>query len=482
MLKKLKLLFLDTSLFRVSYIMFLFFSMVMYIEKVAIWVQYGLFVWGFFLSLYSVIVRKSFKRLYFGIWLMAFLLSFTLTIVFNISSNLTALLYNIGMLINVSICFFVFYGMYLEKGVPFRWELYLTARLIVYLATLFTLIGLILMLFTHGRYDAYMYYKGEVFKGFFTNPNYQGYASAISIIFCHMLTKPNFVVNSGQKRVSRIILVSCVVLNMIALLLCDSTASLVLLVVYAAVFVIIKLFSMIEELTVKKMLSRVAMLIVAGVVMVALMIFMRTSFRLGVVSLFSGEGGVDPEIYNKISSQGAFKFLEDSGFTSRVSLWQSGIKVFLSNPILGVGKGNLYDCMIAAGCKSPCPTFYGKYDRILFSDLHNGYLMILVTAGIIGFLLFMTFIVRVLRMTVPVWFVHRRIMMYSAYPCLLAFMFAYFVYALVEKTILFDVSFLVISFWTVLGYLACYAIDFGYDRRGRTKFKVFGKSIRKRLY
>ncbi|MDD6252125.1 MAG: hypothetical protein PUA85_05740, partial [Oscillospiraceae bacterium] len=67
-------------------------------------------------------------------------------------------------------------------------------------------------------------------------------------------------------------------------------------------------------------------------------------------------------------------------------------------------------------------------------------------------------------------------------PCLLAFMFAYFVYALVEKTILFDVSFLVISFWTVLGYLACYAIDFGYDRRGRTKFKVFGKSIRKRLY
>ena len=59
MLKKLKLLFLDTSLFRVSYIMFLFFSMVMYIEKVAIWVQYGLFVWGFFLSLYFTIANKD---------------------------------------------------------------------------------------------------------------------------------------------------------------------------------------------------------------------------------------------------------------------------------------------------------------------------------------------------------------------------------------------------------------------------------------
>ncbi len=482
MLKKLRLLFLDTSLFRVSFIMFLFFSMVMYVEKVSIWVQYGLFAWGFFLSLYSVIVRKSFKRLYFGIWLMAFLFSFTLTILFNISGNITALLYNLGMLMNASICFFVFYGMYLERGVPFRWELYLTARLIVYLATLFTLIGLILMLFTQGKYDSYMYYKGEVFKGFFTNPNYQGYASAIAIVFCHMLTKPNFVVNSGQKRVSRIILVSCVVLNSIALLLCDSTASLILLVVYGAVFVVIKLFSMIEELTFKKMLSRIVMLCVAGVVLVVLMIFLRNSFRVGVVSLFSGDAEVTQETIDKISSESGLNFLEDSGLKSRLRLWESGFKVFSMNPIFGVGKGNLYDCMIEAGCKSPCPTYFGSLDRILFSDLHNGYIMLLVTAGIVGFILFMAFIVRILNMTVPVWFVHRRIMMYSAYPCLLAFMFAYFVYALVEKTILFDVSFLVISFWMVLGYLSCYAIDFGYDRRGKTKFKIFGKHIRKRLY
>ncbi len=482
MLKKLKLIFLDTSLFRVSYIMFMFFSMVMYVEKVSIWIEYVLFAWGFFLSIYSVVIRKSYKRLYFGIWLMAFLLSYTLSILFNITSNYIGLLYNLVMLMHASICFFVFYGMYLEKGVPFRWELYLIARLVVYLATLFTFIGLILMFFTQGKYDAYMYYKGEVFKGFFTNPNYQGFASAIAIIFCHMLTKPNFVVNSGQKRVSRIILASCVVINVIALLLCDSTASLVLLVAYAAVFVVIKLFSMIEELTFKKMLSRVIMLLIAGVVMVALMMFLRKAFRLGVVSLFSGDGEVDPQIYDKISSQGVLNILEDSGFTSRMNLWIPGLTVLLNNPVFGVTKGNLYDYISAAGLKTPCPADSDPFEKIFSCDMHNGYLMILVAAGILGFLLFMTFLVRIVSMTVPVWFVHRRIMIYSAYPCLLALMVAYFVYALVEKTVLFDISFLVMTFWMVLGYLTCYALDFGYDRRGKTDFKIFGKNIRKRLY
>ncbi len=480
MLQKLKQLFLDTSLFRISYILFLFFWMVMYVEKAAYIIIYGLFVWGLALSIYSIVVRKAFKKLYFGLWLVAFMLSFTVTVIVNINSEFNTFAYNVFMLLNCSVCFFMFYGMHTEKGVPFRWELYLMTRIIVYLSTLFTLIGFILLFFTSGKFDSYMYYQGGVFKGFYTNPNYQGYVSAISIICCHMLTKQNFIAHSGQRRVSRIWLASCVILNTIALLLCDSTASLVLIVAYVAIVIIMKLFSMIEDLTMKKVIIRFLVLLFAGIVGIALMIFLRTTFRIGVVSMFGGADGETAQKIEELSSTAIYIPSEDSGFTSRMFLWKAGFEIFLDNPIFGIGKGNLHNSIVEVTGRTG---FNGDLEgliQISAADLHSGFYTILVTAGLVGFLLFVIFIIRFLMMIVPVWFVQRRIMVHSVYPCLVSFIGAYFVYSLVEKTVLFDVTFLVMSFWLIAGYISCYAIDLGYKRRGSTR--ILGRNISKNLY
>lgn len=476
-MSKLRMLFLDTSLFRLMFILSMFFSMVMYVEKAAYVLSYVLLVWGVGLSIYAVVKRKAYAKLYLGIWLMAFLVSFAITVLVNINPNLQAVLYNALMLVHAGVCFFVFYGMHTEPGVPFRWELYLMVKIIVYLSTIFTLVGLILMLFTSGRFDNYMYYHG-VFKGFYTNPNYQGYVSALSVIFCHMLTKPNFVAHSGQKRVSRIWLGSCVVLNCVALLLCDSNGSLLLLAAYAAILVLMKLFSMVEDLTPTKIITRLVSLVIVGIVIVIIMMFVRIICRVGVAAFFS-ESGLSSEQIKELTGDLFFVPKADSGFTSRWFLWDAGFTLFKQNPVFGIGKGNLYDGIIAVTGRENFNSQFEGFVQIAFTDLHNGYLTLLVTTGVIGTILFVVFLVRYIMMIFPAWFVHRRIMGYSVYPCLIAYIGAYLVYAVIEKTVLFDITYLVMSFWLILGYTSCYAIDQGYNRRGN--IYLFNLKFNKKL-
>ncbi len=476
-MNKLRLLFLDTSLFRLIFMLSMFFSMVMYVEKAAYVLTYILFIWGVGLSVYAVVKRKAYATLHLGLWLLAFMASFTITVLVNINPNLQAVAYNFLMLVHAGVCFFVFYGMHTERGVPFRWELYLMVRIIVYLSTVFTFIGLFMMLFTQGKFDNYMYYHG-VFKGFYTNPNYQGYVSALSVIFCHMLTKPNFIAHSGQKRVSRIWLLSCVLLNCLALLLCDSTGSLLLLVVYAAVIVLMKVFSMIQDLTPRKVIGRVITLVIVGVVFLTGMLFVRVACRVGVAVFFS-DTVLSSEQVKDLVSDALFIPGKDTGVSSRWFLWEAGFKLFKQNPVFGIGKGNLHDGIIAVTGRENLNSQFDGFVQIAFTDLHNGYLTVLVTAGVIGAVLFFAFLVRYIMMILPAWFVHRRIMVYSVYPCLIAFIIAYMVYALIEKTLLFDVTYLVMSFWLLLGYTSCYAINQGYNIRGN--YYIFNMKIHKKL-
>lgn len=476
-MKKLRMIFLDTSMFRLLFVLCMFFSMVMYVEKAAYALTYILFVWGVGLSIYAIVRRKAYATLYLGIWLMAFMASFTITVLVNINPNLQAVTYNLLMLIHAGVCFFVFYGMHTERGVPFRWELYLMARIIVYLSTVFTFIGLFMMLFTQGKFDNYMYYQG-VFKGFYTNPNYQGYVSALSIIFCHMLTKPNFVANSGQKRVSRIWLASCVSLNCLALLLCDSTGSLILLVAYAAIIILMKAFSMMDNINPRKMIARIITLAVVGTVVLAVMLFVRVACRVGVAVFFSDTVLSSQEIKD-LAADALFIPKTDTGVSSRWFLWDAGIKLFKQNPIFGIGKGNLHDGIIAVTGRENFNSQFDGFVQIAYTDLHNGYLTVLVTAGVIGAVIFTIFLARYLMMVLPVWFVHRRIMEYSVYPCLIAYVGAYFLYAVIEKTLLFDITYLVMSFWLLLGYTSCYAVDQGYNRRG--SLYLFNMKLPKKL-
>lgn len=83
-----------------------------------------------------------------------------------------------------------------------------------------------------------------------------------------------------------------------------------------------------------------------------------------------------------IMSQRMIKLIE-SGDETRTSVWEVVIPIFLDNPVTGVSPSNYFDVI---------EPILG-----LKKDVHNAYLYILVTSGIIGGLCFSIFLVNIFR-------------------------------------------------------------------------------------
>ncbi len=471
---KLALVLFDESLFRCCYLASFFFYMVSYLSMPAIVLIGITSAWGVVIAVRSLIVNKAYNKIYYGFWLGAFIVSLTLTLIFNISSDFIAMGYNFILILHCFICFVLFYGMHIHSGTMYRWEMYLFSRFFIYASTVTAFIGLALLLL-----GVEFVFYGSVFTGVFFNPNYQGYVSALAIIFCHFMTKPDFLAQARQKRISRIWITACVLLNLIALVLSNSNGSLLLLGVYVAFMVLFRLLALAEKLTFRKILTRILALLLVGFLLVCLLMALRAAFKIVVAAFSSSDGELSKSDINALTKGSFFNIITDSGLSSRLDLWEAGFKSLLSNPVFGVGKGDLYNNIVTEiGHRSYFTDDY--LTNVFIADMHNGYIGILVVSGIVGFSLFSIYMFRFFKMTLPVWFVQRRIMTYSVYPCMIGFVAAYLVYAFIERTILFDLSFIVTSFWLIIGYMSCYATDLGYNIRGTVV--VFDHKIPKKLF
>lgn len=471
---KLQLVLFDESLFRCCYLASFFFYMVSYLSTPAIVLIGITSLWGVVIAVRSLIVNKAYFKIYYGFWLGAFLASLTLTLLFNISTDFIAVGYNFLLIVHSFICFVLFYGMHIHRGTMYRWEMYLFSRFFIYAATVSAFIGLAFLLL-----GVDLVFYNNTYTGVFFNPNYQGYVSALAIIFCHFMTKPDFLAQARQKRISRIWVTACVLLNLVALVLSNSNGSLLFLGVYAAFMVLFRLLALSEKLTPRRILTRIAALLLVGFLLICLLMALRAAFKIVVAVLSSPDGEISKTDINSLTKGSFFNIVTDTGLSSRLDLWGAGFKALLSNPIFGVGKGDLYNHIVdAIGKRSYFTDDY--LTNVFIADMHNGYIGILVVSGIVGFGLFAVFMCRFFKMTMPVWFVQRRIMTYSVYPCLISLFAAYLVYAIIERTILFDLSFIVTSFWAILGYMTCYATDLGYNIRGTVE--VFDRKVPKKLF
>lgn len=473
-LQKLQMVLFDESLFRCCYLASFFFYMVSYLSGPAIVLIGITSAWGVLIGVRSIIYNKAYSKIYHGFWLGAFVLSFTLTLIFNISADFIAVAYNFILIVHTFICFVVFYGMHIHRGTMYRWEMYLFTRFFIYAATVSAFIGLTFLLLG----VQFVFYQ-NTFTGVFFNPNYQGYVSALALIFCHFMTKPDFLVQARQKRVSRIWITACALLNLIALVLSNSNGSLLLLGIYVGFMVLFRLLALSEKLTPRKIIVRVAALAMVGFLLICLLMSLRAAFRIVVASLSSAEGEITKAEISSLTKGSFFNIFTDSGLSSRLDLWGAGLKAFLNNPVFGVGKGDLFNYIYdTIGMKSYFTDDY--LTNVFVADMHNGYISILVSAGIVGVGLFFIFFFKFCKMTLPVWYVQRRIMTYSVYPCMISFVAAYLIYALIERTILFDFTFIVTSFWAMLGYMSCYATDLGYNIRGTVD--ILNHKVPKRLF
>ena len=479
---------LDASLFRRCYIICLFFCNITLFLVPAYIGLVVIFCWGAFLVIYREIKLHTALKTRYGLWLILFLIASVFTLIFHISSQLLTNLYNVALILHAAICFFIFYGVHTEKHLNFRREFYSICSFIVYSTTVLGVIGLACLM---AGIRVEVFHIGFIifenrFTGMYMNPNYLGYISVFAIFCCHALTKKDFITISGRKRVSNIWIGSCVTVNAVSLLLCDSNASMVLAIGYAVVYCVYKIFSKDVKLDFGKIVKKTTASLLSGVFIVASLLFVRHVVQLGfsevvrmtgTISVMEQEEPIDEKVIT-------FEHKNANVDSGRLTLWKQAARMFTLSPVTGVGRGNIYEvgetlkgeALFENGVK-----FSGKYGIFApyITDFHNGYIMILVSAGALGFILFAIFIVRFfLRVTRHV--IRNQLIGDSILPCMFAFLCAYMVFAMVEITILYSVTFMVLTFWLIMGYTSCFLTKFEPDHPIRT-FTIFKKKFRRTL-
>ena len=150
----------------------------------------------------------------------------------------------------------------------------------------------------------------------------------------------------------------------------------------------------------------------------------------------------------------------DSG---RFTLWSQALTIFSHYPIEGIGKGNIlkYSYYFFEEGMHFANLYSGDFASLFATfttDIHNAYITILVCSGILGFLLFMIFAFRN-GITITSYLIKaKKSLDNTIFPCLFSFVVAYLGYACFEKAILYDISFMVIMFWFILGQITCHKI------------------------
>ena len=485
-MKKLISLFKDTSLFRRSYIICLFFCSVSFIQIPAYVLLVFLFLWGVALLTYNAIVYHTLLKTRFGIWLILFILVTFITAVIHIKDNF---FYNLIINLHIAICFFVFYSIHTEPRFNFRRELYSTCRFIVYTTTVVGIIGIACLMAGISfevLWIKFIVYENR-FTGLYTNPNILGFVSVCGVFCAHMLTKADFIRESEKNRVSRIWIATSLGVNGVGLFLCDSNSSLVLMICYCVFFLGYKLFGNERHFTFKQVAIKTLSIFLLGIFLVLSVFAVRYITQSGFTNILEKTNTVietvnEDEGEEMLVATGRITFTHenkniDSG---RFVLWRQAAHMFKDFPLFGIGKGNIYDygkMTFENGIKFS--NLYGESLSEFVTDFHNGYATLLVCSGIVGFILFAIFGIRFSKHLIVNIF-RDGSLSESTLPCIFAFLCAYLVFAFFEKALLFDVSFQVLFFWQMLGYASCFLEKYEPDHLESVYF--FKQRFRKGLF
>lgn len=463
----------DPGTFRYFYLLDLLFCSVCFINIPANLLKVVFFPWAAVLIYQRFCVNHNlYKVRYWGI-LLLFLAVGALTTVLHIWDNF---FYNVMILFHVAMCFFLFYGMHAEPNKnKIKSEIQRLMKTVVVLTTAFSVIGLLIVLFCVRIYvwDHVLGLMDNRFTGIYINPNPAAFASVVGLLFCHFLWKKRK--ENGKRVIPLWLGISCLASNLLALLLSDSNGSMVFLLAYAGVLLFYWLFQIGKQ---KKFSTRaimkrgsalVAMVLVASFGMLGV----RYVCQSGVGALVSGReqivlgdtinptaqpgenGEPAPKPASSSVGQVVIGRTDNPDISSgRFDSLGKAFQLFIREPVLGIGQGNIVE--------------YGERyldEGFLFEDLHNGYVTILVSYGIVGFLLVMSFLFVLARRIYGG--LHKNLHKGKLQlPLLFAMLGAYCVYSLFDITLLLDVNFMVVIFWLLLGYATTYLLQY------ETRFEV----------
>lgn len=469
--------FNSTSNFRIIFMLVLMFD-VRYLAETAYNIVLSLMgLWALLLMTHRLIVKKCIFRVRYRYIIYLFLACACIPVILHSEMNLMA---NIVTLFWMTVCFFLFYGSHAEKSnYRLKKEMRLCFDVINFVTTLIMFVSLVLFaIFPKG----FMLMGFEFciiesrFVGVIPNANVTAFYSVISIVFCTFLLRMRRA--DGTVNIKyRIWYITCIVINSFTLILTDSNASLLFMMVYISFWFFYELF---KEFTLKKLYTiilRLAAAFLACVTVVASLFFVRVGVQKTIsymldarfsqiavsTTLDANNGDMVLEEPEPEASSGETKKEEkpeekislghenkniDSG---RYTLWRQALRMIERNPVFGIGKDNIPDYgKMYIGGKGIRYTRIGDHQYVNF---HNGLLTIAVSYGIVGLSLFLVFAVTVAKAVLKSMFKYKTKSRRDGNVLVLiaSFSAAYCVYSMFEVALFVDYTYRVFVFWLVIG-------------------------------
>ena len=484
---KISRIIFDSSIFRIVFLIDLFFFSVAFCDLVARVIHVFLMIWGGVILINNYFIKGIYKKVCYNKILLFFIASCLVTILLHFKDNL---LMNLLYIFTYLLCFFVFYGMFSEKDVKnIEKEMFVLLKILVSLTTVISFIGLVFAV-VKIQMKVFDYYWLGIYEnrliGVYTNSNLLALFCVLAVIATHILIDSDEFKKRKNKKRFLVAYVCSVIINIISLVLSDSNGAFIFLLIYIIVILFYQLFNKQKEISMKIIIKNVAVILSVGFCIIAGSFEIRgiCQDRIAILindmhkleeSIYDNKIGVDKnvdqidldenQLINKKTkdknNQDAENSIMDSveigrvlgennydGSSGRVTLIKQAIVMFKKNPVMGIGIANIPDygdMYIKGGLKFP--------------NFHNGYITILVAWGLVGFIIFFAFSLLIaLRFSKALFKINDS--QNTPFPKLFSFIVAYSIYSLVEITILSDITFTIFIFWTILGYASSYMIDY----------------------
>ncbi len=413
-----------------------------------------LVIWAGYLAVRKLLRESRIQRIRYRKILYCFLLGAVLTTALHAEKNLAD---NLGLICMMGIYFFLLYGMHGEES-NFRCkrEMKRILSFTVFMTTALMIMGLIgLAIFPKGfswNGLPFILYESR-FLGLLFNANVAGFYSAMAIIACHILWR----MIRAEHRLSvrrKLLYIGCMAVNLLALFLSDSNASLLFLVVYCSFVMFYILFRDFSRKKIHGFLLRITATILSFIVIIASLMFFRVLTQSR-VSLVMTSGHSETELSTGIIAEDGTVGLTDdedrenlfghentNPDSGRFKIWKQSLQMYEKYPLLGIGKANIID--------------YGQeyVGGLRYDDFHNGFITILISYGLTGLHLFLIFSLTVAGdMLKTIFRYKKKCRDDGSVPVLItAFCAAYLVYAMFEPALLADMSYRVYIFWMLLGF------------------------------
>ena len=433
-------------------------------------------VWSLGLMIREMYCKQRIMRVKFRRIIFVFLIFAAFSVVLHSEINL---LQNLLTLHWIAVCFFLLYGIHAEKSNNrVRKEMKRLFDVLIVMTNVIMLVGLILfMIFPKGirlmGYD-FCIIEGR-FVGIIPNANVTAFYAVMSIILSVLMLRIRRADDTaGYKR--KFWYIGGIVLNSLVLILTDSNASVVFLIVFLSFLFFYEMFKEFNRKKLHTFIFRLAAAALSAVIVVTSILFIRVNVQNGVSAvLASRESDIvistdldanndnirldKAEISKKpANAEKAIGHQNTNIDSGRFVLWRQALGLIELYPLFGIGKDNITDYGVnyLGGIR------YTDLAGYHYVDFHNGLLTIAVSFGIVGLSLFLVMALTIAKSVLRCIFRHkiRSRRDGNALVILAAFCAGYCVYSMFEAALFTDYTYRVCIFWLLLGFAMSYVMKY----------------------